>query len=218
MTIRILVADDHQIVRKGLVMLLESEPDMEVVAEVGNGRDAVRVAKDLKPDVVVMDIVMPDMGGIEASSRITSSVDSAIVALSMHSDRHFVIEMFRSGATGFLLKDCATDELVRAIKTVVSGQRYVGPSITNVSGLTLASLIHHKDNKNRLFSNLTKREKEVLQLIAEGCSNREIAKRLDLSVKTIENHRQNVMNKLNLHSIADLTKYAIRSGLTGTEF
>lgn len=218
MTIRILVADDHQIVRKGLVMLLESEPDMEVVAEVANGRDAVNVAKEMKPDVVVMDIVMPDMGGIEASSRITSCVGSAIVALSMHSDRHFMIEMFRSGATGFLLKDCATDELVRAIKTVVSGHKYVGPSITSVSGLTLASLVHYTENRDKLNNILTKREREVLQLIAEGCSNREIARRLELSVKTIENHRQNVMNKLNLHSIADLTKYAIRSGLTGTEF
>lgn len=213
MTIKILVADDHQIVRKGLVMLLEAEGDMEVVAEVSDGRGALTAAEELHPDVAVMDIVMPGMGGIEATRRLVKE-GIAVVALSMHSDRHFVVEMFRSGAGAFLLKDCATDELAGAIRAVLDGLLYLGPSIQRSAGITLDSL-EEILAKEAPGQELTPREREVLQLIAEGKSSRDIAKELDVSVKTVDNHRQSMMNKLGLHSVADITKYAIRWGLTG---
>lgn len=213
MTIRVLVADDHQIVRKGLVMLLEAEGDMEVVAEVSDGRAALDAATVLRPDVAVMDIVMPGMGGIEATRRLVKE-GIAVVALSMHSDRHFVVEMFRSGAGAFLLKDCATDELAGAIRAVLDGLLYLGPSIQKPTGITLDSL-EEALVQDAPKEDLTPREREVLQLIAEGKSSREIARDLDVSVKTVDNHRQSMMNKLGLHSVADITKYAIRWGLTG---
>ncbi len=216
MSIRVLVADDHQIVRKGLVMLLQSEADIEVVAEVGDGRSAIESALALNPgvDVAVMDIVMPGMGGIEATRRLHKE-GIAVVALSMHSDRHFVVEMFRAGARAFLLKDCATEELVGAIRAVIEGLAYLGPSIQRATGVSLESIGDFLA-QGELAEELTPREREVLQLIAEGKSSREMASSLDVSVKTIENHRQSLMNKLDLHSVADLTKYAIRLGLTGT--
>ncbi len=214
MTIRILVADDHQIVRKGLVMLLEAEGDMEVVAEVSDGRAALAAAGELRPDVAVMDIVMPGMGGIEATRRLVKD-GVAVVALSMHSDRHFVVEMFRSGAGAFLLKDCATDELAGAIRAVLDGLLYLGPSIQRSAGITLDTLeeILAKETSKE---DLTPREREVLQLIAEGKSSKEMALSMEVSIKTVDNHRQSLMNKLGLHTVADLTKYAIRLGLTGT--
>ncbi|MCF4113839.1 MULTISPECIES: response regulator [Dethiosulfovibrio] len=210
-----MVADDHQIVRKGLVMLLEAEKNIDIVAEVSDGRAAVDIAEELRPHVAVMDIVMPGMGGIEATRRLRK-LGVAVVALSMHSDRHFVVEMFRAGARAFLLKDCATDELVGAIRAVVEGEAYLGPSIERGLGMDLASLdylIAEEDQRTEL----TPREWEILQLVAEGRSTREIASSLNLSAKTVENHRQSVMNKLDLHNVADLTKYAIRCGLTDTE-
>ncbi|MCF4150760.1 response regulator transcription factor [Dethiosulfovibrio sp. F2B] len=210
-----MVADDHQIVRKGLVMLLEAEKNIDIVAEVSDGRAAVDIAEELHPHVAVMDIVMPGMGGIEATRRLRK-LGVAVVALSMHSDRHFVVEMFRAGARAFLLKDCATDELVGAIRAVVEGEAYLGPSIERGLGMDLSSLdylIAEEDQRTEL----TPREWEILQLVAEGRSTREIASSLNLSSKTVENHRQSVMNKLDLHNVADLTKYAIRCGLTDTE-
>lgn len=213
--IRVLVADDHQIVRKGLVMLLEAEKNIDIVAEVSDGRAAVDIAEELRPHVAVMDIVMPGMGGIEATRRLRK-LGVAVVALSMHSDRHFVVEMFRAGARAFLLKDCATDELVGAIRAVVEGEAYLGPSIERGLGMDLSSLDYLIAEEDRR-TDLTPREWEILQLVAEGRSTREIASSLNLSSKTVENHRQSVMNKLDLHNVADLTKYAIRCGLTDTE-
>lgn len=213
--IRVLVADDHQIVRKGLVMLLEAEKNIDIVAEVSDGRAAVDIAEELRPHVAVMDIVMPGMGGIEATRRLRK-LGVAVVALSMHSDRHFVVEMFRAGARAFLLKDCATDELVGAIRAVVEGEAYLGPSIERGLGMDLSSLDYLIAEEDRR-TDLTPREWEILQLVAEGRSTREIASSLNLSAKTVENHRQSVMNKLDLHNVADLTKYAIRCGLTDTE-
>ncbi|MEA3284015.1 MAG: response regulator transcription factor [Synergistota bacterium] len=210
-----LVADDHQIVRKGLVMLLEAEKNIDIVAEVSDGRAAVDIAEELRPHVAVMDIVMPGMGGIEATRRLRK-LGVAVVALSMHSDRHFVVEMFRAGARAFLLKDCATDELVGAIRAVVEGEAYLGPSIERGLGMDLSSLDYLIAEEDRR-TDLTPREWEILQLVAEGRSTREIASSLNLSSKTVENHRQSVMNKLDLHNVADLTKYAIRCGLTDTE-
>lgn len=213
MTIRILVADDHQIVRKGLVMLLEAEGDMEVVAEVSDGRGALAAAVELRPEVAVMDIVMPGMGGIEATRRLVKE-GIAVVALSMHSDRHFVVEMFRAGAGAFLLKDCATDELAGAIRAVLDGLLYLGPSIQRSAGITLDSL-EEILAQEAPGQELTPREREVLQLIAEGKSSKDMAIAMGVSVKTVDNHRQSLMNKLKIHSVADLTKYAICLGLTG---
>ncbi|WP_241760484.1 response regulator [Dethiosulfovibrio peptidovorans] len=210
-----MVADDHQIVRKGLVMLLEAEKNIDIVAEVSDGRAAVDIAEELRPHVAVMDIVMPGMGGIEATRRLRK-LGVAVVALSMHSDRHFVVEMFRAGARAFLLKDCATDELVGAIRAVVEGEAYLGPSIERGLGMDLSSLDYLIAEEDQRME-LTPREWEILQLVAEGRSTREIASSLNLSAKTVENHRQSVMNKLDLHNVADLTKYAIRCGLTDTE-
>nr|WP_321499719.1 response regulator transcription factor [uncultured Dethiosulfovibrio sp.] len=213
MTIKVMVADDHQIVRKGLVMLLEAEGDMEVVAEVSDGRAALVAATELSPDVAVMDIVMPGMGGIEATRRLVKE-GIAVVALSMHSDRHFVVEMFRAGAGAFLLKDCATDELAGAIRAVLDGLLYLGPSIQRSTGITLDSMEDILTNEVPK-EDLTPREREVLQFIAEGKSSKDMALAMGLSIKTVDNHRQSLMNKLKLHSVADLTKYAIRMGLTG---
>jgi two-component system, NarL family, response regulator NreC len=216
MSIRVLLADDHKITRQGLRSLLEKQPDVEVVAEAENGRSAVRLAGELAPDIIIMDITMPDLNGIEATRQILSeSPDIKIIALSMHSDTLFVTEMLKSGAAGYLLKDCAFEELTRAIKTVVDNKTYLSPSI---SGIVVDDYIHRLSKAD--FSNsevLSDREKEVLQLMAEGNSTKEIAQKLHISVKTVETHRRQIMNKLDIHTVAELTKYAIRKGLTSLE-
>ena len=216
MRIRILLADDHKIVRDGLRAMISSHPDMEVVAEADNGRTAVSLVKQLAPDIVIMDISMPDLNGIEAARKIVTDAPRVkIIALSMHSDGHFVKEVFKAGASGYLLKDCAFEELANAIQTVAADQIYLSPRISHI-------VIHDYLNKvsvekNSVFSVLTAREREVLQLLAEGKTTKEIAYTLDLSTKTVEAHRQKIMEKSNLHSVAELTKYAIREGLTSLE-
>jgi DNA-binding NarL/FixJ family response regulator len=213
MNLRILLADDHTIVRQGLRALIEKQPGMEVVAEAEDGLETVRLAQDLFPDVVIMDISMPGLNGIEATRRVLERNSRIkVIALSMHSDRRFVLEILRAGASGYLLKDGAFEELVDAILAVVSGHTFLS---TNVNDLVVRDYIAHLARAERTaFSVLTSREREVLQLMAEGKTTKEIAAQLHLSVKTIETHRQQVMEKLNLHSIAELTKYAIREGLT----
>jgi len=213
MGIKIILADDHKIIREGLRALLEKNPDMEVVAEAQDGLTAVRLAKKLSPDIVIMDIGMPDMNGINATGQIISETKGIrVIALSMHSDRRFVLQMLKAGASGYLLKDSAFEELELAIQTVMSGQPYLSPKITDV---VIKEYIHNiPSNEATAFSALTIREREVLQLLAEGKTTRQIATHLNISVKTIETHRQQVMDKLNMHSIAELTKYAIREGLT----
>jgi len=217
MSIRVLIADDHKIMLAGLRSLLEKQTDFEVVAEAENGRKAVQLAQDTKPDIVVMDVSMPDLNGIDATVQIIESVpETHVVALSMHSDKRFVMGMLRAGAAGYLLKDCASQELANAIRQVAKGKKYLSPEITGVVVDDL--LLGAADEPNAAASSvLSAREREVLQLIAEGWSTKQIASHLYVSVKTIETHRRQIMKKLDLHTIADLTKYAIREGLTSIE-
>ena len=216
MPTQILLVDDHKIIRDGLRALLEKHPEMTVAADTDNGAKAIELCKTLQPHVVVMDVTMPELNGIEATRRIIAENSAIkIVALSMHSDRRFVIEMFKAGAAGYLLKDCAGDELIRAINTVIAGQTYLSPQIAD---LVLDDYLHRVPNgENSAFSLLTNREREVLQLLAEGKSTKQIAANFHVSIKTIETHRQHIMAKLNIQSVAELTKYAIREGLTSLE-
>jgi DNA-binding NarL/FixJ family response regulator len=215
-TIRIMLADDHRIVRSGLRGLLDAEPSLEVVAEAEDGRTAVQLSHDLAPDVILMDISMRDMNGIEATRHIVSrSPQSKVIILSMHSGQKFVAEVFKAGASGYLLKDCDFSEILSAIRAVVSGQTFLCPQIATVL---------RNDYLQRIFkaeasgsASLSPREREVLQLMTEGKSTKEIAYGLNLSVKTVEVHRQKIMDKLDIHTIAELTKYAIREGLTPLE-
>jgi len=216
MSLRILLADDHKITRQGLRSLLEKQQDMEVVAEAENGREAIRLAAEMAPDVVIMDITMPDMNGVEATRQILiKSPDIKIIGLSMHSDTVFVTEMLKSGAAGYLIKDCAFEELVRAIRTVLDNKVYLSPSI---SGVVVEDYIQRLSQTNFTGSDiLSDREREVLQLMAEGNSTKNIGAKLHISVKTVETHRRQIMSKLDIHTVAELTKYAIRKGLTSLE-
>ena len=216
MSIRILLADDHKITRQGLRSLLDEQPDMEVVAEVEEGRTAVRLARELVPNVVIMDVSMPDLNGMEATRQIVAEFPNIkIIALSMHSDSLFVTEMLRSGASGYLLKDCAFEELERAIRAVVADKTYLSPSI---SGVVVDDYLHRLSKADFSDSQvLSDREREVLQLMAEGNSTKQIALKLHISNKTVETHRRQIMNKLDIHTVAELTKYAIRKGLTSLE-
>jgi len=209
MKIKVIIVDDHQMVREGLRSLLVGEKDMEVIAEAGDGWEGVRLAEKLAPDVVIMDIAMPELNGIEATRQILARTTGVrVMVLSMHSDKRFVERTLKAGASGYLLKDCAFEELVRAIRTVMAGQIYLSPGI--------ASLVVRGYLENGLDSPsvLSAREREVLQLITEGKSTREIGLLLHISIKTVETHRQQIMKKLHLRTVAELTKYAIREGLT----
>jgi two-component system response regulator NreC len=216
MSIRILLADDHKITREGLRSLLDNQQDMEVVAEAEDGRTAVSLVREVVPSVVIMDVSMPDLNGVEATRQIIAQFpDVKIIGLSMHSDTLFVTEMLKSGASGYLLKDCAFDELALAIRTVVAGKTYLSPSI---SGVVVDDYLHRLSKADFSDSEvLTDREREVLQLLAEGKSTKQIALKLHISVKTVETHRRQIMNKLDIHTVAELTKYAIRKGLTSLE-
>jgi two-component system, NarL family, response regulator NreC len=217
LTIRILIADDHKIVCAGLKALLEAQPEMKIVAQAANGREAVKFAHQQKPDMVIMDVAMPDLNGLEAMRQILAANPRIkVIALSMHSDRRYVTGMLSAGASGYILKHCAFEELVHAIHTVLSNQVYLSPEI---AGIVVKELTQSKTSRTRqpASQKLTSREREVLQLIAEGHSAREIAERLHLSVKTIETHRRQMMEKLEIRSIADLTKFAIREGLTSLD-
>ena len=215
MRLRLLLADDHGMFREGLRALIEKQTDLEVVGEAANGREAVRLARDLTPTVVVMDVSMPDLNGVEATRRILKrSPKAKVIALSMHSDRRFVVEMLRAGAQGYLLKDCAYEELVCAIRTVAGGRVYLSPRI---AGVVLEDCVRSAAPEAAPASALTARQREVLQLLAEGHGTKQIARRLHVSAKTIDTHRHNIMNRLNIRSVAELTKYAVREGLTTLE-
>ena len=211
--IRVLLADDHKIVRHGLKALVDSCDDMEVVAEADTGRIAVRLAQKFNPEIVIMDISMPDLNGIDATRQILEEVKGVkVIALSMHSDRQYVEGMLRAGVSGYLLKDCAADELIQCIRFVLTGRVCLSPGIT---GFLVNEYI--QPAKGQVLADraeLSAREREVLQLIAEGRSTKDIAGALHISVKTVETHRKNIMEKANLHTVAELTKYAIRHGLT----
>lgn len=213
MTIRILLADDHDLVRKGFRSLLESQPDMQVVAEVGEGRAALLAARDLDPDIVIMDVAMPGLNGVEATRQLLQETPrTKVLALSMHSAGRIVAQMLQAGAQGYLLKSCALEELVRAVRTVAEGKTYLCPE---VAGKVVQGYLQRPAAEEQAgCACLTDREREVLQLVAEGKATKVIANLLELTVKTVEGHRHNIMHKLGIHSVAELTKFAIREGLT----
>ncbi len=216
MAYRILIADDHQILRDGLRALLQAQPDLEVVGEADDGRMALRLAEELRPDLVIIDMAMPNMNGIEATRQIIQTLSGTkVLGLSMHSDRRFVTGFFREGASGYLLKDSAFEELILAIRYVMEGRKYLSPGITDV---VIKEYIQQvSPAKDKRSNRLTPREREVLQLLAEGKATKETAGLLNVSAKTVETHRKNIMDKLGMHSIAELTKYAIREGITSLE-
>jgi DNA-binding NarL/FixJ family response regulator len=206
--IKILLADDHALVRHGFRMILAAQPDMEIAGEAGNGREAVELAQKLKPDVVVMDVAMPELNGIEATRRIIELAPRArVLALSMHKDAVYVREILRAGARGYLLKDSADADLLAAVRAVAKGEGYLSPGVSD------AVLSDYRRHVTDPLDLLTSREREVLQLIAEGKTNKEIATSLTLSVYTVEAHRGRLMEKLNLHSTGELVRFAVRSGL-----
>ncbi len=208
----ILLADDHKIMLEGLRSLIEKEEDLEVIAEASDGLSAIRMAHQYKPHVAVVDVTMPDLNGIEVARRLTSELKNIkVIALSMHSDKRFVQGMLRGGASGYLLKDSAFGELVKAIKEVARGRIYLSPSLSDYVIKDYIRQISHESDSS--YGDLTKREREVLQLIVAGTSSKEIASMLFVSVKTVDTHRHNIMQKLNISTVSGLTKFAIREGL-----
>jgi DNA-binding NarL/FixJ family response regulator len=218
MAFRVLLADDHAIIRDGLRRLLEDDHDeFEVVGESQDGISTVRMARELGPDIVLMDVTMPDLNGVEATRQIIAQTPrTRVIALSVHNDRQTVSEMLKAGAVGYLLKDCAYQELARAIRVVMQSQAYLSPE---VAGEVIQQYVNRDGPASRssAYAELTPREREVLQLLAEGYDPKDLAKRLHISVKTVQTHRQHIMDKLDLHNLAELTKYAIREGLTSLE-
>jgi len=213
--IKVLVADDHTIVRQGLLALLNEQPDIEVVAEAEDGRDALKKCEKLAPDIVILDVGMPRLNGLEAARQIKKQNQAVkILMLTMHSDEEYIFETLRSGASGYLLKDAAATELITAIHSIYSGQSYLSPS---VSHRVIENYIRRSEppasDDSGSHKLLTEREREVLQLVAEGKTNREIADILNISIKTVDNHRTNLMNKLDIHDRAGLVRYAIRKGI-----
>jgi two-component system, NarL family, response regulator NreC len=206
--IHILLADDHAVVRQGFKMILAAQPDMEIVGEAGNGREALDLAGQLQPDVIVMDVAMPELNGIEATRRVADlSPRTRVLALSMHKDSVYVREILRAGARGYLLKDSIASDLLAAVRAVARGEGYLSPGVSD------AVLNDYRRHVSDPIDLLTSREREVLQMIAEGKTNKEIATVLNLSVYTVDAHRGHIMEKLNLHSVTDLVRFAVRAGL-----
>ena len=216
MSIRILLADDHTLLREGLRSLLEKQADLEVVGEAASGREAVGLNRRTQPHVVVMDVAMNDMNGIEATRRVMAERPAVrVLALSMHADKRFVADMFKAGAAGYMLKDGAAEELVAAIRAICNGGTYLSPGVAGSVVQDFLTPPRRADTPTAL--SLTPREREVLQLIAEGQSTKGIAKRLVVSAKTVETHRRRIMDKSGLHSVAGLTKLAVRERLTSVD-
>lgn len=209
---KVLLVDDHVVMREALEALLEKEAYISVIGGAGNGREALAMVQDLSPDVVVMDVSMPELNGIEAARRISVMENApGIIALSMHSRRSCVSEALRAGARGYVLKEAAADELRAAIEAVSSGKTYLSPGIADVAVDALVS--NDPTSRSPAYTLLTAREREILQLLAEGKTTKEIARHLKVSVSTVETHRSNTMAKLKLHSVAELTRFAVREGL-----
>jgi len=216
MRIKVLLADDHEIVRSGLRSLLEQEGDIDVVADAGDGRIAIELAHNLHPDVVVMDISMPGLNGTTATKRIVAESSGVkVLALSAHTDKRFVSDMLKAGAAGYLPKSCAPEELVKAIREVFAGGVYLSPRVAGVVVDGFVKTESSSDPTGRVH--LSDREREVLQMIAEGKSSKEIGVEFHISTRTVDTHRQRLMDKLDLHTIAELTKFAVRQGLTELE-
>jgi DNA-binding NarL/FixJ family response regulator len=208
--IKVLLAEDHHIVRQGLAGLIQRQAGLEVVGQAADGREAVRLAKDLHPDLVLMDVGMPGLNGIEATRQIrAASAATRVLALSVSTDPQMATEMLRAGASGYLLKTCGIEELVQAVHSVMAGQTYLSPTV----GAAIAETVISGRAGAGAAIPLTPRQREVLQLLAEGLTTKEIADRLKRSRKTVEMHRLHIMDALELHTVADLTKYALRKGL-----
>jgi two-component system response regulator NreC len=213
--VKILVADDHQILRDGLRAILEKQPEMNVVGEASDGHEAVALARKLRPNLILMDITMPGLNGIDATRQVVAEMSEIkVIGLSMNSDRRYVLAMLAAGAAGYLLKNVASEELRRAIESVVSGQKYVSPLVVDA---VIDSAIRDSVAVGADSRGLSAREREVLQLLSEGGTSKSIASKLGVSISTVETHRRQIMDKLGLRSIAELTKYAIREGLTSLE-
>ena len=213
MSIRVLLVDDHTIMREGLRLLLEKMPEVEVVSEAEDGFQAIELAKSLVPDIVVMDVGMPGLNGIEATNLILAeNPDVKVIALSVYSDRQYILGMLKAGASGYVLKAAAGKELFQAVEAVAKNKKYISSQIADIviDGYIEKISAPSKSARTELGS----RERQVLQLLSEGMSSADIASRLSIAVKTVETHRRNIMRKLNIHSVAKLTKYAIREGLT----
>jgi two-component system response regulator NreC len=213
MSLKVLISDDHRIMREGLRAMLEKEPDIKVVGDAADGRMAQLLARELTPDVIVMDVNMPELNGIEATRQIAVELRGVkIIALSMHEDRRFVLNMLEAGASGYMLKDDAFKNLAKAIRVVAANKTYFSPEISDLLENNCRPSSNGRGSSD--FQLLSCREREVLQLVAEGKTSNQIADSLHISAKTVETHRQQVMVKLNIKGVAELTKYAIREGLT----
>lgn len=218
MSIKILVVDDHGIMREGLCLLIGQQEDMETVGEGADGREAIELARKFRPDVVLMDISMPRLNGIEAARQIIKeNHGTKVLALSAYSNKSFVTDMLRAGASGYILKDGVTNELVRAIRAVTANERYLS---TKIAGIVIDDYIHagNSDSEQPVLDNLTGKERELLQLLVENKSSKEAARLLHVSIKTVDARRRGIMDKLGISGIAALTKFAIREGLTSLEF
>jgi len=216
-TTRILLVDDHQIMREGLMSLMAGEPDLEVVGDASDGRQAVQMAKKLKPDLVVMDISMPGLSGIEATRQILEELSRVrVLALSMHADPRFVAGALEAGAHGYMIKDCTSQELLECIRTVAEGGTYLSPQVAEVVVRGFVRRLG-EETGTPPASVLTPREREVLQLLVEGHTVKAIAQRIHLGVKTVETHRRNIMEKLGLKNMVDLIKYAMREGVVSLD-
>ena len=211
--IRVLLADDHTILRAGLKMMLNAQPDIEAVGEASDGRQAISEAERLSPDVVIMDITMPECNGIEATRHIKRLLpDVRVLVLTMHENEEYLFQTLRAGAAGYMLKEAADTDLISAIRVVASGRFYLSPSAQSMLVSDYLQRVHTGEERDS-YSALTEREREILKLVAEGYTNNQIGERLFISPKTVDTHRTHVMDKLNLHSRAELVRYAMRRGL-----
>ena len=216
MNIRMLLVDDHKMMREGLRALLQSVPDFEIVGQAADGREALDLVRTLSPDIVVMDVGMPELNGVEATRRIrTEHPGVKVIALSTHTDKRYVLHMLEAGASGYVLKIAAYDELLRAVRAVSLGKTYLSPEVAGA--VVERSTSPHDGSAVSAYSTLGSREREVLQLVAEGKTSAETAKEMHISTKTVETHRRNIVQKLGLHGTAELTKYAVREGLTSLD-